>query len=196
MADKTVLRCAALGVAVDAEAHVDFMHWDNPVHRFDGSVALLTSDSCPDMGFVHEFDKIGKRIDPIPANLEGRLMIIRPRLGDRLDPAQQAAAVASDASRNWRHSGGRRTPGVLVTVLTRNFIDTGVHPMAEWNRLLDAGSWRPRALRKGHGDRSAKKEHQGHRNQDAVHRSQGLHHRYASQPSHPRPAHDRVRTHK
>src|SRR5712692_5176560 len=109
MADKTVLRGTTLGVTVDAKAHVDFMHRHDPIHRFDRSVALLTGDARPDMRLVHEFYEIREGIDPIPANLERRLMLIGPGLGDGLDTAEQAAAMTTDAARDRWHSRGRRT---------------------------------------------------------------------------------------
>src|SRR5437870_4838819 len=137
MADKTVLRGAALSVTIDAKAHVDFVHRHHPIHRLDRTVALLASNARPDMGFMHEFHEVGQGIDPIPANLERWLMVIGPRLRDRLDSAEQSAAVTADTARHRRHPGGGRPAGVLMAVLAGNLVDAGMDAMAEWNGLLD-----------------------------------------------------------
>jgi hypothetical protein len=176
MADKTILRRAAFGMAVDAESHVDFVHWHYPVHRFHGSVTFLTGNPRPDMGFVHELYKVGQFIDSIPADFERRLMIIRPRLGYRLDTAEQSIAMTTDAAFYGWHSRRLRAACIFVAVLTGNFIDSRMNPMAEGNRLCNVIARRPRPLREADHRDSGKKQEQRNWNQNAVHRSHSSHH--------------------
>src|SRR5579863_1016639 len=171
MADKTVLRGAAFGVAVDAKTHVDFMHRHHAIHRFDRTMTFLAGDARPDMRLVHELDEVRQRIDAVPANFEWRLMFIRPRLRDRLNPAQQAVAMASDAARNRRDAGGSRASGVLVAVLAGNLVNARVDAVTEGDRLLDIVARRPGALGKADHAGRSEKEQQRDRNQDAIHRS-------------------------
>ncbi len=98
MADKTFLGGAAFDVAIDAETHVDFVDRHNAIHSFDRSMAFLARNTSPNMRFVYELDKIGQRINSIPSNLEGRLMVIGPRPRNRLKSAEQGAAMAADTS--------------------------------------------------------------------------------------------------
>ena len=98
MADKTILGGAALDMAIDAKAHVDFMNRHNTIHRFDRSMAFLTRNTSPNMRFMDELHEIGQRINSVPPNLEGRLMVISPRPRNRLNSAKQGAAMASDTS--------------------------------------------------------------------------------------------------
>src|SRR5712692_8184224 len=177
MADKTVLRGATLGVTIETEAHVDFMHRHHAIHRLDRTVAFLAGDACPDMWFVHEFYEIGQRVNAIPPNFEGRLMVIGPRLSDRLDSAEQATAMTTDAACYRRYSGGGRSASIFMAILAGNLVDAGVHSMAERDGLLDVRTRRPGTLRKRHRRRTAEKQEQGHRDQDAVHGSHSSHHR-------------------
>ena len=100
MTDKTFLGGAALDVAIDAETHVDFVNRHNTIHRFHRSMAFLARNTSPNMGFVYKLDKIGQRINSIPSNLEGWLMVIGPRPRNRLNSSKQSAAMASDTSLN------------------------------------------------------------------------------------------------
>ena len=70
MADKAFLGGATPNMTVDAETHVDFVYRYYTVHCFDRPVALLASNTCPDMRFVDEFHEIRQSVNPIPANLE------------------------------------------------------------------------------------------------------------------------------
>jgi len=159
MTDKTFLGSPALDVAVDTEAHIDFVHRHYPIHCLNRSVTLLAGDSCPNMGFMDETDEIRQHIDPVPANFERRLMIVRPRLRNRFDTAKQRAAVAADAALDRRYAGRLRATRVLVTVLARDFIDARVHAMTERYRLFDVRAWRPRPLReRRHRDATDKQE--------------------------------------
>jgi hypothetical protein len=70
MADKTFLGGAALNMAIDAETHVDFVYRHYAVHCFDWPMALLASNTSPDMRFVDELHEIRQSVNPIPTNLE------------------------------------------------------------------------------------------------------------------------------
>src|SRR5438477_174563 len=48
----------ALGVAIDAEAHVDFINWHDAIHRLDRSVAALALDSGVDMRVMRQADAL------------------------------------------------------------------------------------------------------------------------------------------
>src|SRR5665213_1162213 len=143
VADKTFLGGAALSVAIHAETHVDLVHRHNAVHGLNRAVAFLALHTSPDMGFMNEAHKIRKRINAIPANFERRLLLVGPWPRDRFDTAEQCTAVTADASFDRRHARIGRASRVLVAVLARNLIDSGVHPMAERDRLLDVGSCCP-----------------------------------------------------
>lgn len=176
MADKTVLRSAPFGMAIDTKSHVDFVYRHHSIHRFDRPVTLLTGNARPNMRLMHEFHEIGQGIHTIPSNLEWWLMIIRPWLRDGLDSAEQPIAMASDATLDRRHSGCLRAARVLVTVLTGNFIDSGMNAMAEGNGLCYVHAWRPRPLREADDSDSGDKEEQRNWNQNAVYRSHSSHH--------------------
>jgi hypothetical protein len=165
MTDKTFLGGAALNVTIDAEPHVDFVDRHDAIHSFDRSMAFLARNTCPDMRFVHELDEVRQRINPIPPNLEGRLMVIGPRPRNRLNAAEQSAAMAPDTSLDRGDSRHRRPPRVFVAVLARDFVNPCMHTVAEGDRLLDVGTRRPRPLRKGDRDKAARKQEQRDRDQ-------------------------------
>src|SRR5258708_6675372 len=90
---------AALGVAIDAKAHVDFYSRDDSIHRFDRAVTVLALDAGMDMRVVREADEVGHRVDAVPLDFKRRLSVIGPWTRDRLDSAAgDSAAVASNAS--------------------------------------------------------------------------------------------------
>src|SRR5215469_1501086 len=165
MADKTFLGGAALDVTINAETHVDFVDRHNSIHSFDRSMAFLAGNAGPDMRLVHELHEIRQRVYPIPANLERRLMSVGPSLSNRLNPAEQSTAVASDTSLYRRGARRRRLPRILVAILARDFIDTCMHTMTKRDRLFDIGTRRPRPLRKGDRGNSAHKQEQRYRDQ-------------------------------
>jgi len=165
MADKTFLGGAALDMAIKAETHIDFVDRYDPVHSFDRSMAFLASNTSPYMRLVYELHEIRQRVDPIPANLERRLMGIGPSLGSWFNPAEQRTAMASDTSLYRRGARGRRLPRILMAVLARNFVDAGMHTMAEGDRLFDIGTRRPWPLGKRDCSNSARKQEQCERDQ-------------------------------
>lgn len=165
MANKTFLGGAAFNVTIDAETHVDFVYRHNAVHRFDRPMAFLASNTSPYMWLVDELHEIRQRVDPIPANLEWRLLAVGPGPCNRLNPAEQGAPMASDAALDRRNSCIRRPPSVLVAVLAGDFVDACMHAMAERDWLFDIRTRSPRPLRKGDGDDSARKQEQRERDQ-------------------------------
>src|ERR1700735_1811333 len=98
VADKTFLRGAALGMAVHTETHVDLVHRHDSVHGFNRPVTFLALHTSPNMGFVNEAHEIRERVHAIPADFERRLLCVRPRPRDRLDSAQQRAAMTTDTT--------------------------------------------------------------------------------------------------
>src|SRR5579875_599322 len=170
VADKAVLGGAALFVTAEAETHVDFVYRLDAIHRFDRTVAFLAGYAGPDMRLMSEFDKVGQRIDPIPANLERRLRMIRPWPCNRLQAADQSVPMASDASLYGWHARGLRAPRVLMAVLAGNFVHARMDAMAERDGLLDILTRRPRPLRKGKHGQAAHKRRQGDGDQYPVHR--------------------------
>jgi hypothetical protein len=104
MADKTFLGCTALNVAIDAETHVDFVYRHDAVHGFDRTMTFLASNTSPYMRLVDELHEVRQRIDPIPANLEWRLLVVGPSPSYWLNPAEQRTPVASNATLHGRNS--------------------------------------------------------------------------------------------
>ncbi len=139
----------ALGVAIDAEAHVDFKGRHDAIHSLDRSVTALALDSCVDMRVMREADD--------------RLY---STLGD-------SVAVASDTSRDRWNSRLRRSRRVSVAVLTWNLVDPGVDSMTERDRLNDICARRPWPF--GERDHSAPKyeQEQGKRKHYAIHAHDG-----------------------
>src|SRR5271163_4334598 len=131
MADVTVLRRPAFGVAGDTEPHVDLMHRLNPFHRLDRAMAGLASDAGVDMWPMGKAHEVGQRIDPVPANFEIGLRGIGPRTGHRQQPAVLLAAMASHAALHRGHTRARRAPRVLMAILAGDLVDPGVDAMAE-----------------------------------------------------------------
>jgi hypothetical protein len=146
MTDRAIGRDFALGVAVDAKTHVDFVNRNHAIHRLHIAVTLLTSDSGIDVRFMREANEIRQRVHAVPSNLEWRLLFVSPRARDRLNSAHQTGAMTSYASRDGRGAGGLRASGILVTVLTGNFVDAGMNAMTKRNRLFDVVTRCPRAL--------------------------------------------------
>ena len=144
MTADAVERGVALGVAIDAEAHVDFMHGNDAIHRIDWSVTALALNSGVDMRVMREADEVGQRVDAVPVDLERRLRVVGPWTSDRLDSTLgDSVAVASDASRDRRHAGLRGSRRVGMAVLTWDLVDPGVDSMAERDWLMDVGARRP-----------------------------------------------------
>jgi hypothetical protein len=64
-----------------------------------------------------------------------------------------------------------------MAVFARNLVDTGMHPMAERNRLRHINSGRPGTLGESHRAYTAHEQEQGDRNQNSVHRFKFRSHR-------------------
>ena len=161
--DKTIQGGAALRMAIDAKAHVYLVNRDYAVHRLDRPVTGLAGDSGPDVRFMDETDEIRERVDPVPANLEGRLGVVGPWARHRLDPAENRAPMAPDAALNRGHARGLGAPRIFMAVLARNLVDPRMHTMAEGYRLFDIHAGSPRTLREGHHDDTADEQKQGDR---------------------------------
>src|SRR6185437_4646234 len=117
MADVAVLGGPALGMAVDAEPHVDLMHRLYSFHRLHRPMTGLAGYARVDMRPMGKAYKLGQLIDPIPANFEIGLRGIGPGPGHRQQATGFLAAMASHAALHRRYSRGRRPPGILVAVL-------------------------------------------------------------------------------
>jgi hypothetical protein len=169
MTGDTIQRRLSLRVTFHAEAHVDFYDRHDSIHSLHRSVTVLTSDARVDVRAMREPHEIRQGINAVPANFEGRLAVVVPGTGDRLDAAGGATPVASDAAGDRRNARVFGSPRVLVTVLTGNFIYAGVDPMAEWNRLDHVGAWQPGPLRKRDDADSAEQQEGGQGQDSPVH---------------------------
>ena len=163
----------ALSMTFDTEAHVDFHHRNDTVHRLDRTMTMLALDTLENMRPMREPDEIRKGIDSVPANLERWLAVIGPcarhGLDTRAGRAGNLVAVASDASRNRRDAGLRRAGRKVVAILAGNLVNAGMNPMTERYRLFNVGPRRPRALGKGECAEAADQQEQGKREHDSVH---------------------------
>jgi hypothetical protein len=164
----------ALGVAIDAEAHVDFIRGDDSIHRLDWSVTVLALDSGVDMRVMREADEIGQRVHAIPVDFERRLRVVGPWTSDRLDSTfGDSVAVASDASRDRWHArllGPRR---VSMAVLAWDLVDPGVDSMTERDRLNDVRARRPWPLGENDHSPPEDEQEQGKRKHYAIHAHDG-----------------------
>ena len=144
MTADAVERGVALGVAIDAKAHVDFINRHDAIHGLDRSVTALALDSGVDMRVMREADEVGERVHAVPLDFERRLRVVGPWTSDRLDSTfGDSVAVASNASRDRWNARLRRSRRVGMAVLTWDFVDPGVDAMTERDRLNDVCSWRP-----------------------------------------------------
>src|SRR5258708_6178105 len=161
---------AALGMAIDAKAHVDFYCGHDSIHRFDRAVTFLTLDAGMDMRVVREADEVGHRVDAVPLDFERRLSVVGPRPGDGLDSAAgDSAAVASDASRDRWNTGLRRSARSSMAVLTWDLVDPRVNSMTERNGLNDIRTRRPWPLGESDHTASEDEEQQSERKHCAIH---------------------------
>src|ERR1700689_1938200 len=123
-----------LRVTVHAEAHVDFMHRHDAIHRLHRPVTTLAFDTRMNMRPMGEAHEVGQRVHAIPLDLECGGRVVGPRPGPRPDStARGSVAVASDAPRDRRDSRFGGPARVCVAVLAGNFVHAGMHSMAEWN---------------------------------------------------------------
>jgi hypothetical protein len=137
-------------MAIDAKVHVDFLDRHDTIHRLHRPVAVLTFDTGVDVRSMGESHKIGKRVNAVPSNFEGRLGVIGPWPSHWLDSSSgDSATVASDASRDRRNARFRRSASKRMTVLAGNFVHAGVNAMAKWNRLDDVVARQPGTFRNG-----------------------------------------------
>jgi len=144
MTSDAVERGFALGVAIDAKVHVDFIDGHDAIHRLDRSVTALALDSGVDMRVMREADEVGERVHPVPLDFERRLRVVGPWTSDRLDSTfGDSVAVASNASRDRWNARLRRSRRVRMAVLTWDLVDPGVDAMTERDRLNDVCACRP-----------------------------------------------------
>ncbi len=148
MTGHAVEACLSLRMTLDAKAHVDFFYRHHSIHVLNIAVALLAFDSGMDMRAMRKLDEIGQRINAVPSNLERRLRMIVPRPCDRLDPADDSAAMASHASLDRRDACVLRAARVFMTVLAGNLVHPGMNPMAEGYGLYHVHPRQPRTLGK------------------------------------------------
>ncbi len=149
----------ALRVAGEAEAHIYLVDRFDAIHRLHRPVTSLAGDTGRDMWPMGEAHEIRKRVHAVPSNLERRLRVIHPRACHRLESADQCGAMAPYATRDRGNAGGLRAPRVLMAVLARDFIYSGMNPMAERNRLGYVGSRRPGPLRQPKREKPCNHQH-------------------------------------
>src|SRR4030081_356624 len=119
MTSDAVERGFALGVAIDAEVHVDFIDRHDAIHCLDRSVTALALDPGVDMRVMRKADEIGERVHAVPVDFERRLRVVGPWTGDRLDSTLgDSVAVASNASLDRWNPGLRGSSRVGMAVLT------------------------------------------------------------------------------
>src|SRR5260370_15305167 len=105
MTSDAVERGFALGVAIDAKVHVDFIDGHDAIHRLDRSVTALALDSGVDMRVMREANEVGQRVNAVPLDFERRLRVGGPGPGDRhvFSPRKSVPGA-------FRTSGGRPAP--------------------------------------------------------------------------------------
>jgi hypothetical protein len=161
---------SALGMAIDAKAHVDFNDWHYAIHRVDRAMTALTLDSGVDMRPMREADEVGQRVHPVPLDFERRLRVVSPGARDWLDSAAgNSVAVASHASRDRWNTRLRRPTRISMAVLTWDLVDPGVDSMTERDWLNDVCARRPRPLRERNHGASEDEQEQGKRKHYAIH---------------------------
>src|SRR5258708_20314880 len=84
MTSDAVERGFALGVAIDAKVHVDFIDGHDAIHRLDRSVTALALDSGVDMRVMREANEVGQSVNAVPLDFERRLRVGAPSTSDRL----------------------------------------------------------------------------------------------------------------
>lgn len=171
MTSNAVERRSALGMAIDAEAHVDFNDWHYAIHRVDRAVTALALDAGVDMRPMREADEVGHRVYAVPLDFERRLSVVGPRTRHWLDSAAtgNSVAVASDASRDRWNTRLRRPARISMAVLTWDLVDPGVDSMTERDWLNYVCAWRPRPLRERNHGASEDEQEQGKRKHYAIH---------------------------
>src|SRR5712672_3335048 len=170
MTADAVQRGFALGMAIDAKAHVDFINRHDAIHRLDRSVTALALDSGVDMRVMREADEVGERVHAVPLDFERRLRVVGPWTSDWLDSTfGDSVAVASNASRDRGNARLRRSRRVGMAVLTWDLVDPGVDAMTERDRLNGVCTRRPWPF--GERDHSAPEDEQeqGKRKHYAIH---------------------------
>src|SRR5258708_16161006 len=101
MTSDAVERGFALGVAIDAKVHVDFIDGHDAIHRLDRSVTALALDSGVYMRVMREANEVGQRVNAVPLDFEWRLRVVGPGTGDRPDSAPaESVALASPTPRH------------------------------------------------------------------------------------------------
>jgi hypothetical protein len=68
-------------MAIEAEAHVDLVHGNYPVHLLHRPVTSLTFDACVNVRLVRKANEVWQRVNPRPSNFEWLLRPVHPRRG-------------------------------------------------------------------------------------------------------------------
>ncbi len=136
MARYAVGTCSFLRMTIQTEAHIDFVYWDNPIHRLNRTMAALACYACVNMRKMGKANEIGQRVHTVPTNLERRALVVCPRSRNRCQSAfLRKRAMTTDTALHWWDARGRRAARVLVAVLARNVMETGMYTMTKRNRL-------------------------------------------------------------
>lgn len=122
-------------VAIDAPRHPHRCNPGNTVHRLHGPVTFLAFEVGLDVSFMREVNKIGNIVYLDPRNRLAILPIRRKFQYLRLITDARYRIVAAHAFANAGNAGNRRSVGINVAVLARNFVVRGVHCMTEFDRL-------------------------------------------------------------
>src|SRR6516164_7252652 len=78
MAHHAVNSDLSLGVAVQTEAHVDLIHWNNSIHGLHRPMAVLTGNSRTNVRTVVKPHEVGKLVNPLPLDLQRLRVMVRP----------------------------------------------------------------------------------------------------------------------
>src|SRR5260370_35129015 len=98
-------RGVALGVAIDAKVHVDFIDGHDAIHRLDRSVTALALDSGVDMRVMREANEVGQSVNAVPLDFERRVRVGGPWERDRLAfPPGHSTARSADTPGHCRHA--------------------------------------------------------------------------------------------
>ncbi len=122
-------------VTIDAPWHPQRRNTGNTVHRFDRTVTFLAFKTGPDMSLMREVNEVGNIVHLDPRNrlailpVGGELQYFRSITNARY------RLMTPNAFANAGNAGDRRSVGIDVTVLARNFVVRGMHRVTEFDRL-------------------------------------------------------------
>ena len=118
-----------------APRHLQCRNTGYAVHRFYGSVTLLTLEARSNVPLMREVHKVGYVVHFNPWN---RLTIFpegRQRQNLRIFADAGYGVVTSHAFTNAGYAGNRRRVGIDVAVLARNFVVRGMYLVTEFDWL-------------------------------------------------------------